>query len=300
MKKLQCAEARQIDLVDYLASLGYEPNRTKSNDYWYCSPLRKENTPSFKVNRQLNVWYDHGIGKGGDLIDFGTAYFQCNVSDLLDRLSQQPPLSFSFQPQNTESFAGERKDSVGKIVIVESRSLQERSLLNYLNKRGIPRALAFQNCREVDFRLYGKIHMAIGFQNNAGGYELRSESFKGSSAPKAVTLIDNGQPQLSVFEGFFNYLSFLTMNLDRPGTNFLILNSLSFFERSRQTMEEHERVNLYLDRDPSGSICTQKALQWNGGMYVDRSQLYMNHKDLNDFLIQHQAPKKSQRLGHGL
>src|SRR5690606_20783300 len=124
----QCAEARQIDLVDYLASLGHEPKKTRNNDYWYLSPLREEKTPSFKVNRRLNVWYDHGTGKGGDLIDFGTLYFNCSTSDLLNRLSQQPPiLAFSFHPPSTdgsphampESFAGEKKDTTeGKITIL--------------------------------------------------------------------------------------------------------------------------------------------------------------------------------------
>lgn len=61
MKKLSCAEARQFDLVDYLASLGYQPQKVKGADYWYLSPLREERTPSFKVNRGKNIWYDHGV-----------------------------------------------------------------------------------------------------------------------------------------------------------------------------------------------------------------------------------------------
>lgn len=33
------------------------------------SPLRRENTPSFKVNAAKNLWYDHGAGRGGTIID---------------------------------------------------------------------------------------------------------------------------------------------------------------------------------------------------------------------------------------
>ncbi len=118
MKELICAEAKQIDLVDYLASLGYQPQKVRNQDYWYLSPLRDEKTASFKVDRRLNVWYDHGTGKGGDLIDFGTLYFNCSISDLLSRLSEQRPgLSFSFhlptispeQHSTPVSFAGEKK-----------------------------------------------------------------------------------------------------------------------------------------------------------------------------------------------
>jgi hypothetical protein len=51
----------------------------RNQDHWYLSPLREEKTPSFKVDRRINVWYDHGTGKGGDLIDFGTLFYRCTV-----------------------------------------------------------------------------------------------------------------------------------------------------------------------------------------------------------------------------
>lgn len=180
MKNLMCAEAKQIDLVDYLTSLGHKPQKVRNQDYWYLSPLREEKTPSFKVNRQLNVWYDHGTGKGGNLVDFGTLYFSCSVTELLQRLSQRQPVpAFSFHPPTTlgnqhpapASFAGEKKDTPdSKIVILDARPLKEQSLLYYLQKRCIPVEIASRFCKEVDFLLYGKKHTVIGFQNNAGGY----------------------------------------------------------------------------------------------------------------------------------
>lgn len=64
-------EAEQIDMFEYLEQLGYKSQKISNNDYWYSSPLREEKEPSFKVNRKLNVWFDHGLGKGGSIIDFG-------------------------------------------------------------------------------------------------------------------------------------------------------------------------------------------------------------------------------------
>jgi hypothetical protein len=61
MKKLTMAQAKQTDLVDYLAFLGHRPQKVRNEDYWYLSPLREEKTASFKVNRKKNVWYDHGV-----------------------------------------------------------------------------------------------------------------------------------------------------------------------------------------------------------------------------------------------
>ena len=67
---MNIGQAKQIDLVDYLASLGYNPAKIKREEYWYLSPLREERTASFKVDRRQNVWYDHGLGTGGNLSYF--------------------------------------------------------------------------------------------------------------------------------------------------------------------------------------------------------------------------------------
>jgi hypothetical protein len=198
---LTCADAKKIDLVEYLAGLGHHPQKIRNSDYWYLSPLRQERTPSFKVNRNKNLWHDFGSGKGGDLIDFGTLYHGCLVSDLLKKLSNfknQPTLSFHRPtvsgnvPVSSPGFAGEKKESFdSKIVVVNTRSLQSKGSLNYLNKRCIPLEIAGRYCCEVDFLLYGKQQTVIGFPNKSGGFELRNENFKGSSLPKDVTLIDN-------------------------------------------------------------------------------------------------------------
>ena len=42
-------------------------------------------------------------------------------------------------------------------------------------------------CRYLKQRRIEKIFKAIGFKNNAGGYELRNEYFKGSSCPKYIS-----------------------------------------------------------------------------------------------------------------
>ena len=82
---MNCEQANQIDLVDYLQALGFNPQKIRREDYWYLSPFRKENEASFKVNKHKNIWYDHGLGKGGSLIDFAMEFYHCNVH-LADKL----------------------------------------------------------------------------------------------------------------------------------------------------------------------------------------------------------------------
>ena len=69
-------EIKTIPLAAFLSRLGHEPAARKGTRLWYKSPLRQEQTPSFKVETTLNCWYDFGIGKGGNIIDLATELYQ--------------------------------------------------------------------------------------------------------------------------------------------------------------------------------------------------------------------------------
>ena len=62
-------EANNISIKDYLNSLGIQPVTEKGSYGMYRSPLREDNTPSFKVDYNANLWCDYGTGEGGTLID---------------------------------------------------------------------------------------------------------------------------------------------------------------------------------------------------------------------------------------
>ena len=73
-------EAKQIPIEHFLNKLNHKPVKSSGNDLWYKSPLHEDNTPSFKVNKILNSWYDFGIGEGGSIIDLVCTLFNDNVS----------------------------------------------------------------------------------------------------------------------------------------------------------------------------------------------------------------------------
>ncbi len=279
--RLTLNEAKEIDLVNYLSTLGFEPSKIRNNDYWYLSPLRDEKEASFKINRRLNRWYDHGIGKGGNLIDCGVLYFNCTVGELLQNLSG----NFSFQQPNFQREAYTIFQE-NKIKILKQTALSSPSLLRYLEHRRIPIEIAQQYSVEVHYILVKKNYFGIGFKNDLGGFEIRTPYFKTSSSPKGITTFFNGNNEVIVFEGFMDFLSFKAMNKNLPenSQDFVILNSISFFERARPFIENHESIRLYFDRDETGQNYTCRALSLST-KYRDESHLYQNYKDLNDWAM---------------
>ncbi|MDP2421469.1 toprim domain-containing protein [Sediminibacterium sp.] len=303
--KLSVADVKQMDMVEYLRKLGWLPIKIRTDDYWYLSPLRVEKTPSFKVNRKLNVWYDHGLQQGGNLVDFGILFYKCTVSELMQKLAHESP--FSFQPHTPPSTitpflgAGEKE----KIVVTGVRkNIKSSALQQYLTFRKIPLEVANRFCKEVDFNLYDKKYTVIGFQNSAGGYELRSGNFKGSSSPKEVTLIGtNLSKEILVFEGFMDFLSYQTIHqrkfimMTKQQSNFLVLNSVGFLEKMKPHLEKYPSIHLYLDRDNKGLVLAKEVLAISK-KYRDESLVYKNHKDLNEYLMkEHFELKQSQSRG---
>ena len=72
---MNIAEAREIPLEIILNKFGCEPTKNNETEAWFKSPFRNEKTASFKINRKMNRWFDHGEQIGGNVIDFVVAKF---------------------------------------------------------------------------------------------------------------------------------------------------------------------------------------------------------------------------------
>lgn len=290
-------EARNIDMVDYLSKLGHEPTKIRNNDYWYQSPLRNEKIASFKINRKMNRWYDHGIGKGGNIIDFIILYHKCSVGESLSQLSG---ISFFQQPSKNHLVPKIDFHADSKIKILHEKTISSFALVRYLHQRRLPMDLVDRYCKEVKYELNSKEYFGISFKNDSGGYEIRNPFFKASSSPKDITTFKNGGVLASVFEGFTDFLSFMAIHKNQPQikSDYVVLNSVSFFEKARPFMEQHKIIKLYLDRDKTGQKYSQYALSLSN-KYKDESCLYKQHKDLNDWIVNFGKSQKNN-LGYKL
>jgi DNA primase len=291
---ISCEEIKKTDMVEYLFRLGIEPKKIYRADYWYLSPLRYEKTPSFKINRNKNCWYDFGIGKGGNIIDFAILYHDCTVVEFLKMVQND----FYFHQQPILNVQKKDDDPEDKIKILYAKTISSLVLIRYLHKRNISVPVAEKYCNEIVFRNHDKTFAALGFKNDSGGYELRNEFFKGSNSPKDITTIKNNHEKVIVFEGFFDFLSFISSVTKNQvvKTDFCILNSLSFFEKSRAFLEQHQAIHLYLDNDTAGIKTTSYAKSL-GEKYIDESSFYKNYKDLNDWVVNIGKGIKKPSLG---
>jgi len=277
-----CDEINRFDIVDFLASIGFHPAKISGENFWYLSPLREEKNPSFKVNRRLNRWYDFGTSEGSTLIDFGIRYYHCTIRELLEKLSA-PFLTRQIVPHKNGNLLTVAEPA---IMIKNILPLHDKSLFHYLEQRRIAINVAQRFCSEIEFTIREKNFFAIGFKNNLGGHELRNKFFKGSSSPKEITLLKSDNKKiLIVFEGFFDFLSYLMimMNENSNGKNFLVLNSVSFGKKSLPLMGSYKSVELFLDNDAAGNQLTSLALD-RSERFKDMRNLYAGYKDLNDFL----------------
>ena len=270
---------RQIPLVDFLNHLGYQPTGRDSKGLWFYAPYRSERKPSFHVNPNKNIWFDFGTGTGGDI--FTLAGEMSGETDFLRQadfiaVKMQLPVEKPYKPTpfiEEPTFAN-----------LEISTLKAPALLKYLADRGIPHEIARQYCVQVDYEMKGKHYYAIGFRNNADGYELRNPFFKGSSPPKHITHIANGNPRCSVFEGFIDYLSAKRLGFN-DGTDTIVLNSVSNLGKAIEPLTDYPLILCYLDNDAAGRAALARLQREFGDRVMDKSALYPNHKDLNDYLV---------------
>ena len=282
-------DIRQISLFDFLHHLGYEPTGRDSKGLWFYAPYRNERKPSFHVNPRKNVWFDFGSGAGGDI--FTLAGELCNSTDFIrqaEYIAEKMRMPVS-QPYKPEPFIEQPTFEDVKI-----SKLVSPALLCYLANRGIPADIAQRYCVQVDYKLHGKNYYAIGFENSAHGYELRNAFFKGSYPPKHITHIANSNARCNVFEGFIDFLSAERLGLN-DGNDSVVLNSVANVGKAIPTLAKYPLILCYLDNDTAGRAAVARLRREFGDRVSDKSALYPDHKDLNDYL-QSLKPKKSTKL----
>ena len=279
---MEIAEMRRIPIVDFLLRLGHSPVKRRASEHWYLAPYRNEKEPSFRVNADKNVWYDFGLGRGGDIFSLAGELIQSR--DFLQQaqfISEAARVPFQFA-KRADIPKRKREPSFEDI---QASPLGDDALKAYLKERCIPMDIALRHCIRLDYTLHGKRYFAVGFRNVAGGYEIRNRFFKGCIPPKEVSVIRDGLAACNVYEGFMDFLSALTLGIGN-GNDHLVLNSVSNVEKAMRYLKECGRINCYLDNDDAGRRTVDVLRTHYGERVTDCSPLYKDCKDLNEYLQQ--------------
>ena len=140
--------------------------------------------------------------------------------------------------------------------------------------------------KEVHYRMNDKNYFGIGFKNDSGGYEIRNKYSKICLGKKDFSTIKNGSDSLRIFEGYFDFLSFKSIekSLESKSSDYLILNSVSMISHIKKSLENYENIELYFDNDDAGNRAAEMIKNENKNA-EDCRILYSDFKDLNDWLI---------------
>ena len=288
-------DLKNIGIRQFLAWRGILPKYERNGYGMYLSPLREERTPSFKVDYVQNLWYDFGLGEGGTLLTLVMRLERCDSREAVRRLQngeKRDAGSASLSPSVGErpAVGGPspvvRLAAVPALRILSDDPLRHPALIGYLVSRGIVPSVAAAFCREVRYEVNGRAFFAVGFRNDAGGWELRSERFKGGSSPKHITTIDNRSDTVIAFEGFMDFLAYLSLkHPERLRIDAAVLNSVVNLPKAVPFLSRHPVIHTFFDNDEAGRKATADLIRLcPRSKVIDQRHFYSGHKDVNDYL----------------
>jgi len=261
---LKIQDLKQISICDLLQITALK------DEFFICSPLHEEKTPSFKINVKKNIWYDHSMRIGGTNLDLVMRLKNCDISEARN-------FSFHSQKKTWNNTSTKNLQEIKKI-----QDLENLALIQYLKERNINIELAKPFLKEIYYSQNDKNYFALAFENDKGGYETRNKFFKGCIGSKNITTIKGSNNSIiSIFEGFMDFLSAITYYKKIPKNDVIILNSVAMIETI--DLSNYKNICLYLDNDKKGIETTKKMLEKYKNS-KDFSKIYSNFKDFNDFI----------------
>jgi len=248
----------KIPLTDLLTWLGFRPDKICGDDFYYISMLQKdvENPKAtFLVNRAIDSWFDKSLGKGGNIIDFGLAFWQdAPVQMVLEKISNLYNEAKARLPVHiNERFNGRKRRAVKipNYQISEIRPLGSNpDISSYLKNQGLWE-ISTDLIREVyyfyvDDKKKRKDFFSAGWKNENNGWEVRSENFSGCIGKEAMTFIEGSENHLLLFQEMYSYLTWKYCN-NRESPSALILNHDHFVGAAIIRARKYQDVKIHFE-----------------------------------------------------
>jgi len=323
---MRTQEAFKISILDCAYKMGLRFSNTYLNtdgliEHIFHCPLRNDKNASIYINEKKNVWYDNGgITDGGGIISFINYLYGNSLKDTSSALksldSIYPELKHPsknirhikstnlgtlplFKNDNsvTSQFAlsgqNDKKEKTAVFSLILVKDLFSYPLKNYLkDNRKINLDIAQNHVKEVIYKHIEKDIQFYGMGFKSGDtWVIRRDQFKGFLGKGAdISIIDMKTDKVLIFEGFIDFLSYLTAkNINDPKYTVIVLNSAVFINRALDFIKKNDHiksVDYFRDRDDTGEQSIKRLEKHLSGIIInDKSEVYPNYKDLNEWLI---------------
>jgi hypothetical protein len=288
---MNVVQAKKISLHDLLTHLGYTPweIRKAGNEVWYKSPFRNESEASFKIKLDKNIWYDFGEGKGGNVLDFVMKFKNCDLKDALIFLGNIRFNRFRglFTATSHQAASKALFDALTPLIL-EIKPVCNYILKEYLKERCIPPEIGFKYLQQIKYKVDQKEYFGLGFPNRSGGWEIRCSVFKGCIGKKDISIIESDSKKVSVFEGFMDFLSYLTLsNQSKAQSDIIVLNSVAFKKQAIEFIrkKKYNTIHTYFDNDKAGKTTSDAfIIELPKFSIIHCNYMYESYNDLNDYL----------------
>lgn len=292
--------AKAVSIVEIMQSIGLEPKANRGSELVYFSPFRNENTASFSIDTTNNLWIDFGASekyeKGDSSIGFIMRYHKLNFPAAVEWLLR-------FDGNTIAKGTTTRPKKESPLTLLAIKAISKPGLISYAETRCISYETLSRYCKEIVYKHNesNRIYTAIGFKNDSNGYELRykgkesEKGFKGSIIEKDITFIDRNYTDLLVFEGFFDFLSFIELDVQKFPANYLILHSVGMLNRF--DFRPVNGIYSYLNNDKAGRQAYDQLKKIHQPKHIINCSAWCfpELNDLNDYLICQNAKRQTEQ-----
>lgn len=259
LSKIEDADStkEQVSLCGLLSRLGHSPAKSSGNEQLYQNVLRSSETrPTLAVNSQLGVWFDRQTKKGGDIIDFGRAYWNgLSSAEVMERISGLCSASAAISTAPVDDHPRRKRRAI-KIPYYHVDQILplggNPEIMTYLKTQGIWE-ISIGLLKEVyyyviDEKRRRKDFFAAGWKNENGGWEVRSRNYSGCLGPKGMTFIRGDENSLVLFEEFTDYLSW-KYQYRASNASILVLNAPEFVQAATKRATRFKDVAVFFGKN---------------------------------------------------
>lgn len=302
---MNISEIKDTVLIsDFLAKEGLTPVRQTGGQLAYRAPYRADGDPSLVVNDKKGMWYDHGEGVGGKIIDLAMKIY--NTKDVeftvgrINKLYSNVPVEQIPSRSNLVARDERKPHEIIKIKPLGNNF----AITSYLDSRGVlEEAVKSKRIVEVYYDHINdagdrKRYFGAGWKNDADGYDVRSKYGKICIDTKDMLFMTGTSGRTNVFEGMMNFLSAVKeKSVNFKDTN-IVLNTLSLSTRAIFKIKQNPplEINLFLDNGQGGDKFTRMFSEHFPSLN-DKRHIYEGFSDYNDKVM---ADLEKKTIGHKL